>query len=349
MIKRIKFLIIILITLLFLTGAYLLWIMFFPQWGDFEGKTQVVRIKSGCTFNEIVAILTKKGVITSPRNFILTAKIFDYTHKLKAGKYHIPLGLSNYSILKILVKGEVSTEWVTVPEGFNSRQIASILRRKIEIDSSRFVTLVNDSVFAKALGINASSLEGYLYPETYNLHWGIKEEAVIRILVKEFNEHFTDFLRIRAQQLGFTPHQALTLASIIEGEAVVDSERAVISAVYHNRLKKGIPLQADPTIQYIIEDGPRRLLDHDLEIDSPYNTYKYPGLPPGPVNNPGIKSIRAALYPAPVNYLYFVAYGDGSHVFSTNLGEHLRAKRKFDKLRRAIEQKRKKGGVNEGI
>jgi UPF0755 protein len=130
------------------------------------------------------------------------------------------------------------------------------------------------------------------------------------------------------------------LASIIEGEAIVDGERPVIAAVYHNRLRQGILLQADPTIQYIVPGPPRRLLNRDLAIDSPYNTYRYPGLPPGPVNNPGIASIRAALYPAQVNYIYFVARGDGSHIFSHTLEEHLRAKREFDKVRARVRREK---------
>ncbi|MDZ7265633.1 MAG: endolytic transglycosylase MltG, partial [candidate division KSB1 bacterium] len=135
----------------------------------------------------------------------------------------------------------------------------------------------------------------------------------------------------------------LTLASIIEGEAMVDSERVLVSAVYHNRLQRGMLLQADPTIQYIIPDGPRRLLNRDLRIDSPYNTYLHAGLPPGPVNNPGLRSIYAALNPAPVDYLYLVARGDGTHIFSRNLREHQIAKQKFDMYRKMVNQKRRAG------
>jgi UPF0755 protein len=136
--------------------------------------------------------------------------------------------------------------------------------------------------------------------------------------------------------MGMTLHQVVTLASIIEGEAMVDAERPLISAVYHNRLRLHMPLQADPTIQYLVPGRGRRLLKSDLSIDSPYNTYLYPGLPPGPVNNPGMASIVAALHPAPVDYLYFVARGDGGHVFSRTLGEHLRAKARFDQVRRHV-------------
>jgi UPF0755 protein len=147
-----------------------------------------------------------------------------------------------------------------------------------------------------------------------------------------------DSLKTRAEEIGWTLNQALTLASIIEGEAMVDTEMPLISSVYHNRLDIGMPLQADPTIQYIIPDGPRRLLYRDLEIDSPYNTYKYKGLPPGPINNPGIRAIKAALYPADTDYLYFVANGDGTHSFSENYSQHRRAKRRFDEYRKKVEE-----------
>ena len=151
-----------------------------------------------------------------------------------------------------------------------------------------------------------------------------------------FFEVFDDSLRARMEALSFDMHKVVTLASIIEGEAVLASERATISAVYHNRLERRMYLQADPTIQYIIDDGPRRLLNRDLEIDSPYNTYMYPGLPPGPVNNPGLACVRAALYPDTTDVLYMVANGDGAHVFSRTMREHLEAKAKFDRIRRRI-------------
>ena len=151
-------------------------------------------------------------------------------------------------------------------------------------------------------------------------------------------------VRNSLKELNMTQHQILTLASIIEGEAILDNERPLISSLYHNRLKKGMRLQADPTIQYILDGPPRRLLIKHLEIDSPYNTYKYSGLPPGPINNPGKASILAAIFPAETNYLYMVAVGDGSHTFSTNLTDHNRAKEEFDKVRRKVaREKRNKG------
>jgi len=298
-----------------------------------------IRIRSGATLKMIANQLHEEGVITKTDDFIFTAKLFKYTNKLKAGEYLLSNKMSNYGLLKILVKGAVSVEKVVIPEGYTARQIASLLRQKVAIDSAEFMRLIENHDFIEELGIDAGSLEGYLYPNTYNFYWGINVKKVIGIFIAEFNHNFTDSLKHIAREKHFTINQVLTLASIIEGEAMVDSERAIISAVYHNRLETGMLLQADPTIQFIIPDGPRRLLKKDLAIDSPYNTYKYTGLPPGPVNNPGIKSIIAAIYPAEVPYLYFVARGDGSHNFSRTLQEHLRAKSTFDQYRREVRRK----------
>ncbi|MFQ5771583.1 MAG: endolytic transglycosylase MltG, partial [bacterium] len=258
--------------------------------------------------------------------------------KIKAGKYHVAGGTSGYRLLRQLVDGKVTIEWVTIPEGKYARQIASILKQKVEIDSSRFMQFVNDPDFTQKFGIQAATLEGFLFPDTYGFCWGMKSEEIISIMVKQFKAQFNDTLQARTKELGFSNLELITLASIVEGEAVIDSEREIIAAVYHNRLKKRMPLQADPTIQYIIKNGPRRLLKQDLAIDSPYNTYKYSGLPPGPINNPGLASIKASLYPANVNYLYFVANGDGSHTFSKTFNEHLRAKARFDRFRKKINQ-----------
>jgi UPF0755 protein len=196
------------------------------------------------------------------------------------------------------------------------------------------------------MGVQANSLEGYLYPDTYFFTYGVQAPEVLRTLVGHFWKVYNDSLKARTEELGWTVHQVVTLASIVEGEARVDSERALISAVYHNRLKRGMLLQASPTVQFLLPDGPRRLLKRDLEIDSPYNTYRYPGLPPGPINNPGRKSLLAALWPAPVRYLYFVANGDGTHTFSYTLAQHLRAKRKLDRIRREYYRNRRRQQKN---
>ena len=214
------------------------------------------------------------------------------------------------------------------------RQIAGILKRRIDIDSLEFLRLATDRRFANSVGIGASNLEGYLFPDTYKLSWGTTPNGVARVMVEQFNRTFTDSLSKRAEEIDLSLAQVVTLASMIEAEAKDGNERDLISAVYHNRMRRGMLLQCDPTVIYALPDLNRPLLLKDLEVDSPYNTYRYPGLPPGPICNPGRASIVAALYPADVNYLYFVATGEGSHIFSTTLTQHNLARAKVKRARR---------------
>lgn len=328
------------IVLLIFVALYFGTRIFFPL---HPSKDQVlIRIKSGSSVKAIADTLAHQGVVSDGKYFILTTKIFGNSTKLKAGVFQLNKNLSPYQAMNRIVSGRVASVRVSIPEGYNIYEIASVFSKKLDIDSATFLKLTNDKEFISSLGLNIFSLEGYLFPDTYTFEWKTPEEEIIKAMVKAFNRNFNDSLKREVIERGWSPHQILTLASIIEGEAMIDSERAIISAVYHNRLKKKMPLQADPTIQYIIPDGrPRRLLNRDLQIDSPYNTYRYAGLPPGPINNPGIKSILAAIYPAPVDYLYFVAKGDGSHIFSRTLEDHLRAKAAFDRIRAKINQQKK--------
>tara|TARA_B100000408_G_C10259089_1_gene206863 strand:- start:300 stop:890 length:591 start_codon:yes stop_codon:yes gene_type:complete len=190
------------------------------------------------------------------------------------------------------------------------------------------------------MGVKAPTLEGFLFPETYYFVENESPQTILRKMVSEYQDRVSDKMRNRIVELGLSELQLITLASIIEGEAIHDKERKNISSVYHNRLNKGMRLQADPTIQYIIKDGPRRLLNKDLNIKSPYNTYLNEGLPIGPINNPGLKSIIAALYPTESEYIYFVARGDGYHTFSRTQEEHNFAKRKLNSLRKKVSRER---------
>ncbi|RKY79537.1 endolytic transglycosylase MltG [candidate division KSB1 bacterium] len=314
------------------------WSFFYPNKGCPQQQIPVI-VKRGMNVHQIARLLAENRVVDSPVRFVLVAKLMGASKRLHAGAYKFRPGSSNFDIVRKLRDGQVITVKVTIPEGLPATRIAAILQQRIDIDSARFVKEVMNPVMARTLGIAASSLEGFLYPDTYYFYYGMDEKKVIHRLVNRFKQIYTEDFRQRAQELGMTQLQVVTLASIIQGEAMLDSELSYISAVYHNRLKRGLLLQADPTVQYLVKDGPRRLLKKDLTIDSPYNTYLYPGLPPGPINNPGVAAIRAALYPAKVGYLYFVARGDGSHVFSCTLQEHLRAKRKLDQIRRQVYRK----------
>jgi UPF0755 protein len=312
-------------------------ILFFPfRPGGPQSGISDVFVRRGSTPRQVAAALKAGSVIRNETLFLAAVKFMGVSRKLQAGRYHFEGRLCNFSVIRRIKNGITVHMTVTFPEGIQARRMAGILEGEIGSDAIRFMACVLDPETPRRLGIGASSIEGYLYPDTYRFMSSATPEEIIRKMVVHFNEVFADSLKARAVQTGFSVHQIVTLASIIEGEAVLDSERPIISALYHNRLRKGMALQADPTIQYLIPDGPRRLLKRDLAIDSPYNTYLYPGLPPGPVNNPSRASILAALYPAPVNYLYMVANGDGSHSFSTNIQDHISAKRRFNIIRNKI-------------
>jgi UPF0755 protein len=307
-----------------------------------EQDIYVVHIERGMSFRQTVERLQEEGALGSSGAFEVLARTSGMHSRIKAGVYEFRGETSIPDLLHALTSGSVQQRMVTVREGLTTRQIASIMRREVGVDSLDFIDATRDPQILRDLGVNALSLEGFLFPETYKFFWGISAASVVRTMVQEFERNFPDSLQVRIGMLGLNLIEVMTLASIIEGEASWDSERRTISAVYHNRLKRGMRLQADPTIQYVISDGPRRLLYNDLEIDSPYNTYRNAGLPPGPINNPGTASIMAALYPADVSYLYFVANGDGSHTFSRTLGEHNKAKARFDRYRSMIRQQQGK-------
>jgi UPF0755 protein len=302
----------------------------------------VITIPKGASMNQISGILAEAQVTTKPNYFTTLGQILGVDRQLKAGDYEIPPMLSHYDLLLTLTQGHTLLRKVTLPEGIRAADFAQILAKADLVDSTRFMALVQDSLFCHDLGLPVSNADGYLVPETYFFHRGLDEKQILQTMTKPLVALLTEPHTIqRLQALQFTPVNLVTLASIIEGEAIYDSERPTISGVYHNRLQRGIPLQADPTIQFIIDGPPRRVLYKDLEIDSPYNTYRHRGLPPGPINNPGMASLRAALDPSDVSFLYFVARGDGYHTFSNNQSEHLAAKRKFDKIRREVERSRR--------
>jgi len=208
------------------------------------------------------------------------------------------------------------------------------------MDSAAVVKKAKDTSFIDSLGLNVHSLEGYLLPDKYDLYERSTPTEIIGIFYNNFKKFMTDSLRMRADSLGYSMHQILTLASIVEGETNKKEEMPLISSVYWNRLKIGMPLEADPTIQYLLQpDGWKRLLYKDLKVKSPYNTYVNTGLPPGPINNPGREAILASLYPADTGYLYFVADGKGGHRFAENYSQHLK---NVNEYRKWLRQQQKK-------
>ncbi len=322
-----------------LLGA-LLWLGYvFYGPNSFEGASEkVFYVSRGQSFSTIVDSLASGGIIRDRGLFVFVAKLHGGISRLQVGKYMFHSGVSNSEIFLAMRSGRGGIPiQVTIPEGLTARAQARLLNRQVGIDSAKYMRLVTDKSFTQSLGVEAASLEGYLFPETYVFTWQQDEKEIVKRLVGQFMHFYADSLRERERELGWTTEQVLTLASIVEGESRVKDERPVIAGVYRNRLRKGMLLEADPTIQYVLEPGPRRLLYSDLKLDSPYNTYRHRGLPPGPVNNPGLASILAALYPAEHNYYFFVANGTGGHWFSTTFDEHKRMVR-MARHRRALSQ-----------
>ena len=317
-----------------LLGLFL-FIFFYPNPGD--GSQVIFEIPRGSNFKQVSRVLYEEGIIPNEFNFKLAAFLYGSENKLKAGRFTIPSGLNYFELIDFLLKGGFDEQvLVTIPEGIWQHDLAGLLKAKLNIDSSAFMKLSENKYFLAELGINSKSIEGYLLPNTYYFYKNSKSEEVLRKLANEMDKVFDAKVEARLKELKMTKHEILTLASIIEAESNIPSEYKRISAVYHNRLKKWMPLEADPTIQYLKRNGKHnRVLFKDLEIDSPYNTYKNYGLPPTPINNPGIEAIYAALYPEKNDYLFFVADGTGAHKFSKSYKEHLRNVEAYRKWRQS--------------
>lgn len=316
-----------------------LFTFFVPQSNSIDDtRPQTVVISRGMGVRSIGSLLEEKGIIPGVLQFIIAAKITGKEETLQAGRYTFPGRNSIVSVLNRLAQGEVEHEKVTVPEGLTVREIAHRLHREAGVDSQVFVHLTGDGGFIRSLGVEVENLEGFLFPSTYMVHWEMDPKEVIGKMVDALRMVFSEKYAARAQELGFSVQQVLTLASIIEREVMVPEERSIISAVFHNRLKLGRALESCATVEYALGIHKPRLSEEDLAVRSPYNTYLHPGLPPGPIGNPGQASIEAALYPADVDYLYFVSEGNGHHIFSRSLEEHARAKRS---IRRKIQNEKR--------
>ena len=324
---------------LFVTGlTFYLTMNHWPQTNI--DSMEKVRIDQGTTLSNISDKLNKRGLVSNKWVFKFLIKIKGLEKSMQAGTFRLSNVHTNNEVINDIVFGSPDRKKITFLEGWNMNQVARHLSKELDFNYSEVIKLLSDKKLIRDLQINSNTLEGYLFPETYYFFEGVDKTSVIKRLVKEHKKFWNNANLSKADSLGFTPYEIITLASIIEGEAIYDSERSIISAVYHNRIKIGMKLQADPTVQYIIDDGPRRLLNKDLRIKSPYNTYIYQGLPPGPINSPGKQSLIAALSPQDNDYLYFVAKGDGYHTFSRNEKEHERAKRAFQRVRKKVKRER---------
>ena len=291
-----------------------------------EVNSSVITIEKGMSLNSVSNLLLENEIIANQNIFKLKVISRGLASKIPTGRFLIDGKISDALLIDLIFnKGPIKLK-LTIPEGSQSKNLFQDINTLLNTDYD-FNKYFNSTEILEQYNVDALSLEGYLYPDTYYLYHDSSPEEIIDILLSEFWKKFDENLQDRANQLGFSVHEVVTLASIIEGEAMLDSERSTISSVYHNRLKINMKLQADPTIQYIIPGPPKTLSNRDLRIKSDYNTYQNYGLPPGPINNPGIASIKAALYPEDTNFLFFVAQGDGSHAFTTNEKDHEEAKR----------------------
>ncbi len=285
-----------------------------------------VQVTEGMSFKAISAELRKEGIIRYRGYFDIIGRLQGISRKVRVGYYGFSTNMSLWEVLDALRKGKIIEYEVVIPEGYNIYQIGWTLSgTPLITDPQQFISLVKNKNYVHSLGIEADTLEGYLFPDTYYLPKGIKLEEIPKRMVQRYKAVFGDTYRNRAQELGFSEHQILTLASIVEKEAKVPSERKLIAAVYLNRLKKGMRLQADPTTVYGTKAWVTKVVSSDLRRPSPYNTYLHKGLPPGPIANPGEGAILATLYPDNVDYLLFVAQGDGSHYFSKDYASHEKA------------------------
>jgi UPF0755 protein len=290
---------------------------------------QRVTVPTGASFSAVTDTLAAHGVIASRRVFKLIARIRRVDRTVQAGVYEFSPGTPPWEVLDVLAKGAAVSQKFTVPEGLTIPEVATLAADRLGLPQDTVREAATDGAAASALlGYPVRSFEGFLRPETYTLPIALRADELVRIMAEAFKSGWEPAWTARLDSIGMSQLQLVTFASIVEGEARADDERETIAGVYHNRLRIGMALQADPTVQYAIflASGRRkaRLFDRDYQINSPYNTYLHPGLPPGPVNSPGRRSLEASLYPAKVPYLYFVAGQDGRHIFAKTYAEHLR-------------------------
>lgn len=347
---RTRIILAMLATLLLIGGGASTWIVFGPNTPAYDGKRSVT-IPEGASFESITDSLAARDILDSRQTFVLVGSITGWRDQIKSGHYAFESGASNYDLLNALRRGLQTPIRLTIPPGSRPRVVAQILARDMAFSPEDVLTALRDTALAAELDTDTTHLFGYMLPETYFHYWGTPAAEVVQRAKHEFDRFYAETIRPQADSIDLTKSEIVELASIVEWEAFLARERPRIAGVYLNRLDRGMPLQADPTIQYAVmqrEGQKRRLLYKDYDIDHPYNTYNYRGLPPGPVTNPSRSSLRAVANAEDHNYYFFVANGEGGHTFSRTHREHVNAaneyRRKMRKRRQAQQDDKSSGG-----
>jgi UPF0755 protein len=312
-----------------LFAGFLLSHMFFaasPQSGTVE-----VRIEQGESFSAIVRKLRDQKIVSNEILFSLWARYSGLEKKIHWGLYRFELPLSPAEVLNRMVLGKGIFQRVTIPEGLTVKEIADLLGKMAIVEQEQFLAAAEDPELLSFLGLEDKGIEGYLFPNTYHFTPATPPREIILTMTEHFRKVFGPLAGQPNEDSTLTPHEVLTLASIIEKETGIDAERPLVSAVFHNRLRLKMPLQSDPTVIYGLKDFNGNLTRKDLQDPNPYNTYRIPALPPGPICNPGLSSVKAALSPATVPFLYFVSKNDGTHLFSDNLESHSQAVKAYQR------------------
>jgi len=295
-----------------------------------SASPRVVEIERGKTLKQISRQLNTQRLIDNPRGFVLFAYLHGKQNQIRAGEYELSGAMPPREILNTITSGQSILYTLTVPEGYRILEIAALVEEAGLGSRARFVEETRNPELIRTVNAPAEDLEGYLFPETYKFPKNAGEHRIVETMVRTFRDKaYAPRYHDRAQAIGLTFHEVVTLASIIEKETGEPSERKIISSVFHNRLKLNMRLQTDPTVIYALADFDGNIRKKDLSVESPYNPYLYPGLPPGPIASPGLDSIEAALHPADTDFLYFVSRQNGTHKFSTNLEDHNKAVVKF--------------------
>ena len=331
------------VLILSITGLFLLLLIagsagYWAVFGDnsqYFAEEKSLKIPPGTSFQEVVGQLAETGIINRPWTLELVGNLTGWGEQVKPGHYLLSSGLSNYDILDTIRKGLQDPVRLTIPPGTTPDRIAEAAGRALYFDADDFLQALKDPALAAELGTDTTHLFGYMMPETYFVYWLSEPESIIRKVKGSFDDFFGPELQRGADSLGLSVDEVLRVASIVDWETNHVPEKATVAGVYLNRLHQGWRLDADPTVQYgllEIEGRRRRLFRVDYQLDHPYNTYRYRGLQPGPLNNPTPSAVRATVKPEKHNYMFFVALGDGTHNFSRTLSEHVRKAREYHRL-----------------